>query len=666
MKPRRCKATFVKAKVRLPGRERPGRRQRRVLGRASLRIARRTETRGAHGGSWRRLLGFLRPYKGRLALAALLGFATVAANVGLMGTSGYLIAKAALRPETVLLLFVPIVGVRFFGISRGVLRYLERLASHDLTFRILQRIRVWLYERLERGGVTLLERRSGGDVLGVMMSDVEQLQNLYLRVIAPPIAAALTALLGTALLAAFDPYLGAILGGMLLVAGVGLPWINVRAGRRKGRELAAGRGRLYAETADLLAGLTEAAIFGRTRDRIDRIAAGQARLDRLQSGLNRLGAFTNGAMLALAHVTLWLVLLCAAWLTANGRLEGLYIPAVAMIALACFEAVTPLPAAFQELGHTMESAERLFAMADEAEAAGERGLCKARAATVDADRETAAASRGPAASQRAVPALLEAAGSDWALQVRALSCRYGPDAPYALRDLSLTLRPGRRIAVVGPSGAGKSTLLQCLLGLREIDGGSIRLNGCDLKETQEGDASLLFGYVSQRVQVFNASAADNIRLGRPDASDEDMRRAAHQALIGDKLSALPEGYGTVIGEWGASLSGGERQRLALARALLLDAPAILFDEPETGLDALTARAFEDNMEAALKDKAVLWATHRLSGLARMDEILVLDQGSVRERGTHAELLRERGLYWRMWRLEREQDWQEEAAHIATA
>lgn len=145
-----------------------------------------------------------------------------------------------------------------------------------------------------------------------------------------------------------------------------------------------------------------------------------------------------------------------------------------------------------------------------------------------------------------------------------------------------------------------------------------------------------------------------------------MRRAAHQALIGDKLSALPEGYGTVIGEWGASLSGGERQRLALARALLLDAPAILFDEPETGLDALTARAFEDNMEAALKDKAVLWATHRLSGLARMDEILVLDQGSVRERGTHAELLRERGLYWRMWRLEREQDWQEEAAHIATA
>ncbi|WP_217597323.1 thiol reductant ABC exporter subunit CydD [Cohnella sp. GbtcB17] len=621
---------------------------------------------GAHGGSWRRLLGFLRPYKGRLALAALLGFATVAANVGLMGTSGYLIAKAALRPETVLLLFVPIVGVRFFGISRGVLRYLERLASHDLTFRILQRIRVWLYERLERGGVSLLERRSGGDVLGVMMSDVEQLQNLYLRVIAPPIVAALTALLGTAVLAAFDPYLGAIVGGMLLVAGVGLPWIGFRAGRRTGRELAAGRGHLYAETADLLAGLTEAAIFGRTRDRIDRIAAGQTRLDRLQTGLNRLGAFTNGAMLASAHVTLWLVLLCAAWLTANGRLEGLYIPAVAMIALACFEAVTPLPAAFQQLGHTMESAERLFAMADEAEAAGERGLRKARTTTADAGQETAAASRGPAASQRGVPALPGAVGSDWALQVRGLSCRYSPDAPYALRDLSLTLRPGRRIAVVGPSGAGKSTLLQCLLGLREADGGSIRLNGCDLTETQDGEAALLFAFVSQRVQLFNASAADNIRLGRPDASDEDLRRAASQALIDEKLSALPEGYDTVIGEWGASLSGGERQRLALARALLLDAPAILFDEPETGLDALTARAFEDNMETALKDKAVLWATHRLSGLARMDEILVLDQGSVRERGNHAELLRARGLYWRMWRLEREQDWQEEAAHIATA
>lgn len=659
----------------------------------------------ARRGTFRRLLGFILPQRGRLALAALLGFATVAANIGLMGTSGYLIAKAALRPETVLLLFVPIVGVRFFGISRGVLRYLERLASHDLTFRVLQRIRVWLYGKLERGGVTLLERRSSGDVLGVMMSDVEQLQNLYLRVLAPPIVAALTALLGTALLASVNPALGAILAGMLLLAGIVLPWISFRAGRAGGRAFAAARSALYAETADLLAGLKEAALFGRTRQRIDAVAALQARLDVLQTRLNRQGAFTGGGMLASAHLTMWLVLLCAAWLTATGRLNGLYIPALAMIALSCFEAVTPLPAACQQLGQTLESAGRLFALADEADAAGARSGAAGRVADAAPAANAAGAPRAvapaassppravapaassppravaPAASSpaRAVapaataleaaapqPALAQPTAPAWELRVRGLSCRYAPDAPPALRELSLTLRPGRHIAVVGPSGAGKSTLLQCLLGLRPVAGGSIALNGRELSALPDTELRAAFAVVSQRVQLFNASAADNLRLGRPGAPEADMRAAARQALVDDTLSALPDGYDTVIGEWGASLSGGERQRLALARALLMDAPALLLDEPETGLDALTARAFEASMATALRDQAVLWVTHSLTGLARMDEIIVLDEGEVRERGTHAELLRARGLYWRMWRLEREGDWQGGAAPAAVA
>lgn len=611
-----------------------------------------SDERRQHRGTFRRLLGFILPQRGRLALAALLGFATVAANIGLMGTSGYLIAKAALRPETVLLLFVPIVGVRFFGISRGVLRYLERLASHDLTFRVLQRIRVWLYGKLVRGGVTLLERRSSGDVLGVMMSDVEQLQNLYLRVLAPPIVAALTALLGIALLAFFNPALGAILAAMLLLAGILLPWISFRAGRAGGRALAAERSSLYAETAELLAGLKEAALFGRTRQRIDAVAALQSRLDVLQTRLNRQGAFTGGGMLASAHLAMWLVLLCAAWLTATGRLNGLYIPALAMIALACFEAVTPLPAACQQLGQTLESAERLFALADEAEAEGARSGGESSCET----------GRRVAASVQAAPS----ASPVWELRVHELSCHYAPDAPPALRELSLTLRSGRHIAVVGPSGAGKSTLLQCLLGLRPIAGGSISLNGRELSALPETDLRAAFAIVSQRVQLFNASAADNIRLGRPDAPEADLRAAARQALVDDTLSALPDGYDTVIGEWGASLSGGERQRLALARALLMDAPALLLDEPETGLDALTARAFEASMATALRDKAVLWVTHSLTGLARMDEIIVLDKGEVRERGTHAELLRARELYWRMWRLEREGDWRGGLAQAAVA
>lgn len=303
-----------------------------------------------------------------------------------------------------------------------------------------------------------------------------------------------------------------------------------------------------------------------------------------------------------------------------------------MVALACFEAVMPLPPAFQHFGETMSAGDRLFRLADETEAA-----------------------------EQTVAANVEERQSSWRADISGLSFRYSREEPYAIRSLSLSLVQGKQTAVVGESGAGKSTLLQLLLKLRRYEEGSITINGTELRDLAGESVRSQFAVVSQNVQLFNVSAADNLRLGNSGATLEQIRGAARAAMIDETIERLPLGYDTIIGEWGAKLSGGERQRMALARALLRDAPAILFDEPATGLDPLTERAFTAEIEPLLQKKAVLWITHKLAGLERMDEIIVLQNGSVSERGTHQQLLERKGAYWRLWKLEREREWDRQAA-----
>ncbi|NEW04844.1 thiol reductant ABC exporter subunit CydD [Paenibacillus sp. SYP-B3998] len=591
-------------------------------------------------GTFLRMLEFVRPYKGRTALAVLLGCLTIAANVGLMGTSGYLIAQAALRPESVLLLWIPIVGVRFFGLSRGVFRYLERLVSHDLTFRILHRIRVWLYERLEPNGVKLLEKGRSGELLHAVIGDVEQLQNVYLRVLAPPLVALLTGLLGCIVMAVHHVELAILLACMLLFAGVGIPWFSARSAKSHGEAIMQARGRMYAETADLIAGVKDLTVFGSANNRVLQIDEIQTRSNVYQTNQLKVAAYASGGMLGAAHLSMWLILAASVYLASRGQIEGVAIPALAMITLACFEAVTPLPAALQNMGLTLSSANRLFQIADESQI------------VEDMTKRTEQIPLEPAASE-----WNDCLPDDWSTSIHGLSFRYGPEEPYAIRDLSMTLKRGTMTAIVGESGAGKSTLLHLLLKLRTYTEGSIRMNGRELRDLPASLVRSEFAVVSQNAHLFNASVNANLRLSCPDATEDELREAARLAQIDGTIDQFPHGYETVIGEWGSLLSGGERQRLALARALLRKSPAVLFDEPSTGLDALTEMAIRSNLDTLLKDKAVLWITHKLAGLERMNEIIVMHDGCVQERGTHFELLRRRGYYYRLWQLEKETDWQ---------
>ncbi|TXK69087.1 thiol reductant ABC exporter subunit CydD [Paenibacillus sp. N3.4] len=593
------------------------------------------------GGTFLRMLEFVRPYKGRTALAVLLGCLTIAANMGLMGTSGYLIAQAALRPESVLMLWIPIVGVRFFGLSRGVFRYLERLVSHDLTFRILHRIRVWLYERLEPGGVKLLEKGRSGELLHAVISDVEQLQNVYLRVLAPPLVAMLTGLLGCIVMAAHQVELAILLACMLGLAGIGIPWLSARCAKSHSAAIVQAKAVMYAETADLIAGIKDLIVYGRVNERVLRIDEIQIRSNVYQTNQHKVAAYASGGMLAAAHLAMWLVLAASVYLVSRGQLEGSAIPALVMVTLACFEAVMPLPAAFQSIGLTLSSADRLFRVADENQI--DEAIHKTVERNVPEKAETCEGDE----SQKDV----------WTTSIRGLSFQYGPVEPYAIRDLSMTLKRGTMTAIVGESGAGKSTLLHLLLKLRPYTEGSVTMNGTELRDLPAAFVRSEFAVVSQNVHLFNASVNANLRLSCPEATDDELREATRLAQIDDTIEKFPNGYETVIGEWGSLLSGGERQRLALARALLRKSPAVLFDEPATGLDALTEKAIWSNLDTLLKDKAVLWITHKMSGLERMNEIIVMHEGCVQERGTHSELLHRKGYYYRLWQLEQEKDWQ---------
>ena len=526
-----------------------------------------------------------------MALSALLGFLTVASSIGLMAASAWIITRAALHPS-IAALQVAIVGVRAFGIARGGFRYLERLVSHEVTFRLLARIRVWFYRALEPLAPARLMQYRSGDLLARLVADIETLQEFYGRVIAPPAVAVLVGALIAALLWGYDPRLALVALIFFVAAGVALPLLARRLSRRAGRALVAARADLNAALVEGIQGVADLVAFGQEARQLAQVGALSERLGRQQARLARIDGLQN----ALGGLLATLAALAVLW-AAIPLVEGIDLAVLALIVMASFEAVAPLSAAFQHLESSAAAAQRLIEVVSVA----------------------------PAVADPPEPAPLPDA---FDLVVENLRFRYAPDAPPALDGVSFTLRQGRCLAVVGPSGAGKSTLVNLLLRFWDYQEGRITLGGRDLRALGQDDVRRLIGVVTQQTHLFNATLRENLCLARPDATEAEMIEAARRAQIHDFIAALPQGYDTRVGELGLRLSGGERQRVAIARALLKDAPILILDEATANLDAVTAREVLRAIQSLAQGRTTLFITHWRDEAAFADAVLTLRAGRV--------------------------------------
>jgi len=537
-----------------------------------------------------RLLGLADAPRPRAALAAGLGALTVILGAGLMATAGYLISRASERPA-VLSLTVAIVGVRFFGLSRPLTRYLERLASHDLALRVLGRVRVQVYREIEPLAPAQLEGYRHGDLLARMVADVDALQNLHLRAVGPPLVALLAGAVVVGVAAAFLPAAGVVLAVGLVAGGVIVPALAGWLGRRGGRRQAAARGELSAELVEVLRAAPELVAYGGAAQVQARLRAADGALVRLARRDALVGGLADGAGLAVVGATVTGVLAVAVRASADGHLDRVLIAMLALLALASFEAVQPLAAAARELSVTLAAGGRVLDLADR------------QAAVVD-----------PVAP-------LPAPSWPFAVALENVRARYAPGERAALDGVSLRLEPGCRVALVGPSGAGKTTVVNLLLRFLDPEAGRVTLAGRDLRDYRQEDVRRVIAVAGQDSHLFSASIRENVCLARPGASDEDVERVLRRAGLWSWVAGLPDGLDTAVGEEGRELSGGQRQRLVLARALLVDAPVLVLDEPTAHLDPPTARALVDDVFAAAGHRSVLLITHRAEGLDLVEEII---------------------------------------------
>jgi ATP-binding cassette subfamily C protein CydC len=576
-----------------------------------------TDAAASRRGPLLRLVLLARPMRGRLLLAVLAGAAGTGCAVALLAVSGFLLARASQHPNIVAI-SIAVVAVRALSIGRGVLRYLERLFSHDVAFRVLADVRVAIYRRLERLAPAGLAAFRSGDLLTRLISDVDATQDLFIRGIVPPLTAALVGSgAATAVLLILAPAAGVLAAG-LLAAGVLVPVITVASARRAARRTAPARGELGAAVTDLLNGSAELHAFGAVGDGLARTRAADAELTRLARRSASAAGLGTGLTAAVSGLTLWGVLLLGVLSTGSGALGRVPLAVITLTALAAFEAVTALPAAGLQLGQARAAAGRITAVLD----------------TPDPVRTP----------DRPYPP----PGRPVEISMRGVTVHYRPDQGAAVKDIDLDLRAGRRVALVGPAGAGKSTLAAVLFRFIDVSSGAVLLNGRDIAGYDPDDVRAVISGCAQDPHIFDTTIRDNLRLARPSASDADLAGAAARARLLDWIESLPNGWDTRAGTHGATLSGGQRQRLALARALLADPALLVLDEPTAHLDPQTRRSLTADLLAATAGRATLLITHDLDGLDAVDDIVVLDRGRVTERGTHQQLIRAGGAYQRLW------------------
>lgn len=563
----------------------------------------------------RPLLVVLAPHRPLLALTVALGIAAQAALIATGTVAAYIVGRAVtgtsaagLRPWIVVLLLL--------GAAQIILGTLDPMVAHVAAFRVLADLRRRCYDAFERLAPAYLIERRSGDLGATAIGDVELLELFFAHTVSPFVVAILVPTAAAlALLLVAWPVALVLLPFVVAVATVP-GWLRERT-EAQGREERERVAALSASLVDAVQGLREVLAFNAADYEVGRLGRHGALLTRAQVTHARRNGVERAAVDALMGGGVLAVVVVASTLVARGDLNGALLPTCVVLAGAAFAPVAMFTDAAQQIGRVAAASARVFA------------LLTARPAVVDRVTEPPPRTLTPR------------------VRFRDVRFRYAPNLPDALSDVSFAIDPGETVALVGHSGAGKSTCAALLLRMWDVTAGKIEIDGVDIRDLPQATLREFVTAVPQDVYLFNQSVRDNLRLGRPDATDPEIERAAAVALVTEFVGTLPDRFDTILGERGARLSGGQRQRLAIGRALLRDAPVLVLDEAVSNLDVESERQLQMAMAEATAGRTTLVIAHRLSTIRRADRVVVLDGGRVVEEGRYDELVARDGPFARL-------------------
>jgi ATP-binding cassette subfamily C protein CydC len=554
-------------------------------------------------------------YKYWMALAVLMGFFTVGSGVGLMMTSAYLISKAALQTP-IYQLQVAIVGVRFFGISRGVFRYLERLISHETTFKLLAKFRVWFFKSL----VPLIPSTkidfTSGDLLSRVVDDVESLEHIFVRVISPIFIFVLVAFTMFAILSSVNLLYSVLFLVLFISSATFIPMLTYFLSKRLGKEIVLLKSQLKDFVVDNIQGLSEILIYNQQSNREKEFSKIQDRLLKAEYKMNLIQPLHEGLTGFAMNFTVALMLFIAIPNVTRGLLDGVYLAVISIGIMASFEIVFQLPIAFQFYSKSVAAAKRLFEITEQ---------------EIDVKREREISFNEI---------------NNYDLSVRDISFSYD-DKKDTLSNITFDLKENEKLAIVGVSGVGKSTLINILSGFWKINKGEILIGNNNYNNLSEETIRNIISVVPQKIHLFAGTIKENLLIAKSDASDKEINYLLQRVDLLNKFESFPQKLDTQIGELGNKLSGGEIKRLGIVRALLHNSPILIFDEVTSHLDPINEENILAFIEKVSDGKGIIFITHRLKRMQMFDEILVLSDGKIIERGKHKELLTNDNLYYRL-------------------
>lgn len=603
----------------------------------------------------RRAIGMLDISKRETARAVLMGAISLGSSIALAAVSAWLIARASQMPP-VMLLSVATVGVRAFGISRGLFRYLERLATHSVALKGMASLRTHIYARLATGNPQTAATLRRGDLLARVSADVDAVGDVIVRGIIPGLVAAVLSMASVIFVGVFHIPAAISLAVCLLLAGVVAPWFAQKAAKETERNSSQARTDMSVLSHELVSNSAELSVAGALHKSFEHLADIEKDIYSATDKAARYDGFAQG----LFTFSLVAAALAAAVLgipsVVDGSLAPVELAVIVLMPLAVFEVLQGLPAAAVQVHTSRMAAARIMKLLDES--GGHSGDVTGDN-MVDIEDALAPVTNllSPTASQKAEERAAQLAEDS---RVRALELAQSSVIPTGpsrlvtqelstgwpghtvLAGLDISLDPGQTIALVGPSGTGKTTTLMTLAGLLPAHSGAITLNGTDISKMDLHDVSQNIVFIAEDSHVFETTVLENLRVANGRLTEDEAIAALTTAGLGDWLTQLPSGVNTLLGAGATTISGGERRRLLIARALCSPAQILLIDEPAEHLDPATADTLISEMiatnRASETGRTMVIATHRLSPMTHADEVLILEDGIVRDRGTHTDLI----------------------------